>query len=58
MKSPRKIPSTVLAKAKVEADQTRATEKKAKPSDPLRAPRKHATRDKVIAALKKLHPMD
>jgi hypothetical protein len=51
-----RIPSTVLERAKAAAEQTSAK----KPSPPVapRAGRQPLAREKVIAALKKLHPMD
>jgi hypothetical protein len=49
-----KIPLTVLARAKTAAEQSTAK----KPVAPPHQPRKPLAREKVIAALKKLHPMD
>jgi len=49
-----KIPLTVLARAKSAAEQAPAK----KPVPPPHQPRQPLAREKVIAALKKLHPMD
>lgn len=54
MKRQVKIPSKVLARAKAAVEQ--ASPKK--PIPPPHQPRKTLAREKVIAALKKLHPMD
>lgn len=54
MKKRVKIPLTVLARAKTAAEQAPAK----KPVPPPHQPRKPLAREKVIAALKKLHPMD
>lgn len=50
-----KLPSTVLERAKAVAATT--SPKKPLPPEPARA-RPMLPREKVIAALKKLHPMD
>lgn len=55
MKKHVKIPLTVLARAKTAAAE-QSTAKK--PVPPPHQPRKPLAREKVIAALKKLHPMD
>jgi hypothetical protein len=49
-----KIPSAVMARAKAAVES--ASPKK--PIPPPHQPRKTIAREKVIAALKKLHPMD
>ena len=54
MKRQLKIPAKVLARARVAIEQ--ASPKK--PIPPPHQPRKTLAREKVIAALKKLHPMD
>ena len=54
MKKHVKIPLTVLARAKAAVEQSPAK----KPLPPPHQPRKALARAKVIAALKKLHPMD
>lgn len=51
-----KIPESVLERAKAAAEQT-AAKKPAPPSQPKQG-RQPLARAKVIAALKKLHPMD
>ena len=54
MKKHAKIPLTVLARAKAAVEQSPPK----KPVPPAHEPRKTLARAKVIAALKKLHPMD
>ena len=49
-----KIPSEVLARAKAAVE----TASPKKPIPPPHQPRKTIAREKVIAALKRLHPMD
>ncbi len=56
MKKRVKIPETVLARAKAAAEQAPA--KKPAPPPTASQARKPLAREKVIAALKKLHPMD
>jgi hypothetical protein len=51
-----KIPSTVLERAKAAAEQSSA--KKPLPPPLPRTAARAPAREKVIAALKKLHPMD
>lgn len=51
-----KIPTSVLERAKAAAEQS--TAKKPVPPTQPRAGRQPLARAKVIAALKKLHPMD
>lgn len=51
----KKLPTTVLERAKAAAGAV--APKKPAPSAPARSP-KAQTRAKVVAALKKLHPMD
>ena len=53
MKRQLKIPAKVLATAK-----TAAAASPKKPIPPPHQPRKTLAREKVIAALRKLHPMD
>ena len=54
MKKRVKIPLTVLARAKAAVEQSPSK----KPVAPAHQPGKPLARAKVIAALKKLHPMD
>ena len=54
MKKKLKIPTSVLTRAKAAVEQAPAK----KPLPPLHQPRRTLAREKVIAALKKLHPMD
>jgi len=49
-----KIPTSVLTRAKAATEQAPAK----KPLPPAHQPRRTLAREKVIAALKKLHPMD
>jgi len=49
-----KIPTSVLTRAKAAVEQAPAK----KPVPPAHQPRRALAREKVIAALKKLHPMD
>ena len=56
MKKRIKIPETVLARAKAAVEQ--APVKKPAPPAQVSSTRKPLARAKVIAALKKLHPMD
>lgn len=56
MKKQAKIPQTVLARAKAAAEQAPA--KKPAPPPMASQSKKPLAREKVIAALKKLHPMD
>ena len=58
MKSRRqKLPSTVLERAKAAAEAVPAR-RPAAPAPASKAAKPNATRAKVVAALKKLHPMD
>lgn len=52
-----KIPLKVLARAKAAVEAVEQTSPK-KPQPPPHQPRKTIAREKVIAALRKLHPMD
>lgn len=56
---PPKIPSAVLARARSLAVLARAPEEAPpEPPPPPRPTRPKLARDKVVAALKRLHPMD
>lgn len=57
MKKRVKIPSTVLTRAKA-ALEARPSQKPVEESPKNEPPRANAARAKVVAALKKLHPMD
>jgi hypothetical protein len=52
-----KIPTSVLERAKAAVEQTPAR-KPAPPAQPRASTKHPLAREKVIAALKKLHPMD
>ena len=54
MKKKLKIPTSVLTRAKAAIEQTPAK----KPLPPAHQPGRTLAREKVISALKKLHPMD
>lgn len=54
MKRQLKIPSKVMARAKAAVELSSPK----KPIPPPHQPRKTIAREKVIAALRKLHPMD
>ncbi len=55
-----KVPASVLERAKALATATAPSERsrRAPAAGPASAPAKASPREKVIAALKKLHPMD